>query len=1044
MSYPDLTASTLTGTATVPTPSTVTRRVSTAYGAGVMTAQSNGLASATDVPYPMVQNANFLAVSGPTNFISAAVRSTQQTPPSIAPAAGQSTPYFSPYNWHTVGGSSVADSLGAYVKGTFTGTSLTVNVDTSAAFGIVLVADFPWLAVSIDGAPYVRRLVPATSPATIAVVIASGYPDTTHTFEIIYESRSTLNDIWPSPIAALRLPTTGAFTVDAGRVVGGPTSLQPRTMLFYGASADEVFPGADPTTDAPEGRAEAGWNRVVANLFSAEYGVVAYAGQGYLQGGAWGVPNMASSYDLHNSGFSRLSGGLLSPAPDIIVTTQGTNDVAPSNPTLAAAVAAQIVTLRAAAPSAWLLMSADVFGGRQVAIAAGVAAYQAAHPSDTKVRYVAFNDREEGVIANPAMMTLGHPNTLGQQTLGPIMASNFSRAIGWTSLTWKVKALNPTDGSYPQFFEVGDDGGIGFFHVDGTLADWTLIPFRVADNVLFLPGWTNAAPNTALGWLLSAQYAIQELKQHLGASYPTVTPAPDYFPASFPAPHIDGSGNLVATVQPDPDAGATAELRTYTLWDLIHSVAIGPPTYVNVPNRRVVAIGTQQANVRMDILTLTPFPIWSDTLAINADQSFSVSITPGTQAELTLVDNTTKAFLARASMTTQFPREFFFYAGDTEVLDSGLPAYGSDFEEVTFPPYASSVVGIALLTQLATGLLSVADTTIAQNNVRYIAMGLANIVQLGGPLPGGTPFGWLQRYGGTGASIAYYRTGTIAWAPMFMYEALIRLPASMWTGSYAAWKTTIETAAAAAMTWCHGQDDGTNLCRFGTGRTDPVTGLFDPTYQYTFHAQEHNSDLFFAELSAFAYTGTAAYHTKATARAAAMVSLLWDEANGRLDQSCDALGVKSGVASLDCYSWGGRALAASGHADKAIRAFSRVPSYLMTSTAGAGTPNPGASVQGYCGFTTTAADGIADPAPSVWCEGTFSILGVKQGLGLYATADQSLYAGMAGLQQFDGSYRNFQLDDSNPFGITNYRSCQAAAWSIIARYPQLVWWVRTL
>lgn len=1042
MSYPDFTATTLTGTVTVPTPSTVTRRVATAYSVGVMTAQSNSLASATDIPYPMVQNVNFLAVSGPSNFISATVRSTQQYPPALPARAGQSTPYYSPFNWHTVGGSQIADSLGAYVKGTFTGTSLTVNVDVSAAFGTVAASDYPWLSYSIDSAPFVKVLVPSGALTTQAVTIASGYADATHTFTIIYESRSTVNDIWPNPIAALRLPVTGAFTVDVGRVVGGPTALQPRTMLFYGASADEVFPGADPSTDAPEGRAEAGWNRVVANAFSAEYGVVAYSGQGYLNGGAWGVPNMASSYDLHNSGYSRLSGGLFSPQPDIIVTTQGTNDVAPSNPTLATAVAAQIVALRAAAPSAILLMSADVFGGRQVAIAAGVTAYQAAHPSDLNVRYVPFNDREEGVIANPAMMMLGHPNTLGQQTLGPIMASNFARSIGWTSLAWKVKAENPTDPTYPQFFEVGDDAGVGFFNTDGTVTDWTFTPFRLADNELFIPGWTSVSPNVPLGWLYSNAYAIQELKQYVEVSYPTVTPAPDYFPATYPAAHIDGSGNLVAVVQATVDAGHTAEVRTYTLWDQVKGVAIGPPTYVNVPNRRVVALGDQQADVRMDILYLTPFPIWQDTVPVAADQSFSVTIPAGTQAELTLVNNTSKAFLARASMTTQFTREFFFYPGDTDTLEDGSLAYGSDFEEVTFPPYASSVVGIAMLTLLETGTLTTAQTAAMRNNVRYIAMGLANIVQLGGPLPGGTPFGWLQRYGGVGASIAYYRTGTIAWGAMFMYEALLRLPSSMWTGPYAAWKTAIETAAANAMTWCHGQDNGFNLCRFGTGRIDPTTGTFDPTYQYMFCAQEHNSDLFFAELSAFAYTGDAMYHTKATNRAAAMVTYLWDAANTRLDQSVDEFGVKSGVASLDCYSWGGKALAASGHLDLAVAAMPRTDYYKFTSPAGPGTANPSASVAGYCGFVIQ--DGITDYAPSVWVEGTCGLLAAKQALGVSTPADQAMYAQMSGLQQtVDGSYRNFQLVDEDPFGITAFRSCQATAWSIIARYPTL-WWSRVL
>lgn len=1043
MSYPDLTATTLTGTVVVPTPTTVTRRVSTAYSLGVMTAQSNGLASATDTPYPMVQSVSFNG-AGPSYGNLANVRGVRQSaPPLAAVAPGSASPlgdYESPYNWFTdpiAPHARTSCAAGAYRRGVFTGTSLSVTFDLTQlqAAGST---DYPYYVVSVDGGAFVRFQVPTSGSSSVVVSVASGLAAGAHSYQFMHEYWVGAGRYTSDAFSAIRIL---AITPSGGGV-SQPATVLPKKMLLYGDSLSEgwnalaIFPAG-----TPPGSASSSYVQVLAHDLSCELGAVANEGQGWLA--PTDVPGLATAWPNYISGVSRLTSSLLSPAPDYIVTEMGTNDGSQTDAAVRAAVTATMTAFRTAAPLAKLVIVLPF-------------------TTTTKLSAITngFNDFVSGGGTNCVLVDCGvvaeilltlpgnsldgvHFTVAGNVAMEPPVESAISRALGLTSLAWKVKVENPTLVGYPQFFELDDGGNIGFFATDNTPANYTMTPFRIVDNLLFTPGWTSLAPTVPLGWLLSHAYGLSYQKQNLGLSYPTVTPAPDYFPASFVAAHIDNSGNLVATVDASPEAGVAAEIRTYTLWDLVANVAIGPPTYVNVPNRRVVAIGDQQADVRLDILYLTPFPVWQDTIEVNADQTFSVAIPAGTQAEPTLVSNASKAFLAKASMTTQFPREFFFYKGDLDVLDDGSLAYGSDFEEVTFPPYASSVVGIAMLTLLETGLLSTAETAVMRNNVRYIAMGLANIVQSGGPLPGGTPFGWLQRYGGQGPSIAYYRTGTIAWGAYFLYEALLRLPSSMWTGAYGAWKTQIETAAANVMTWCHGQDNGLNLCRFGTGRIDPVTGLFDPTYQFDFCAQEHNSDLFFAELSAFAYTGTTSYHDKATLRAAAMVTYLWDAPNTRLDQSCDALGVKSGVTSLDCYSWGGKMLNASGHSDLAKLAMPRTDFYKFTSPAGPGTANPTASVNGYTSFALQ--DGITDYAPSVWVEGTAGLLAAKQAIGVSTPADQATYGQLSGLQQqIDGSYRNFQLTDSDPFGITPYRSCQATAWTIIARYPNLVWWQRSL
>lgn len=1011
-----------------------------------MAVQSLALGSATDTPYPMVQSVSFNG-AGPSYGNLANVRGVRQAPPPVAAVApGSASPlgdYESPYNWLTdpiAPHARTSCAAGAYRRGVFTGTSLSVTFDLTQlqAAGST---DYPYYVVSIDGRAFVRGQVPTSGSSSVVVSVASGLANGTHSYQFMHEYWVGAGRYTSDAFSAIRIL---AITPSSGSV-SQPATVQPKKMLFYSDSLGEgwnalaIFPAG-----TPPGSASSSYVQVLAHDLSCELGAVANEGQGWLA--PTDVPGLATAWPNYISGVSRLTSSLLSPAPDYIVTEMGTNDGAQTDADIRAAVTATMTAFRTAAPLATLVIVLPFTTNTKIAaITNGFNDYVSG--GGTNCQLVDCGVVAEILLTLPGNSLDGvHFTVAGNVAMEPPVESAISRALGLTSLTWKVKVENPTLIGYPQFFEVDDGGNIGFFATDNTPSDYTMTPFRIADNILFVPGWTSAAPTVPLSWLLSHAYGIQYEKQNLGLSYPTVSPAPNYFPPAFLPAHIDGSGNLIAPVTAIPEAGVTAEIRSYTLWDLVGNVAIGPRTYVNVPNRRVVNIGDQQANVRLDVLYLSPFPVWEDAMEVNADLSFSIAIPAGTQAEPTLIDDSsevTKPFLAKASMTTQFTREFFFYPGDTDVLDSGQPALGSDFEEVTFPPYASSVVGIAMLTLLATGTLDSATTAQMQNDVRYIAMGLANIVQSGGPVPGGTPFGWLQRYGGQGPAIAYYRTGTIAWGAYFMYEALLRLPSSMWTGAYSTWKTMIETQAANVMTWCHGQDNGLNLCRFGTGQIDPSTGVFDPTFQFTFCAQEHNSDLFFAELSAFAYTGNAMYHTKATNRAAAMVTYMWDPVNLRLDQSVDASGTRSGVASLDCYSWGGKALAASGHLDLATIAMNRVPLYKFTSPAGPGTLVPGASVNGYCGFTSNAADGIVDPAPSVWIEGSAGTLAAKAALGLSTPADQAMYNQLSGLQQqIDGSYRNFQLTDP-PFGITPYRSCQAAAWMIIARYPTL-WWSRQL
>lgn len=300
-------------------------------------------------------------------------------------AATDAAVFRSPYTWLGIGGSAIAtNNPGAYLKTVFSGTSCVMTVDVShlVAAGI-LAANYPAISWQVDGGTVHR--VQLTS-ATGAISFGRDYADTTHTLRVTLVGAYWLDDRWNTPVQSLRV--TG-FVIGAGKALSAPT-LAPKRMLIFGDSHGEGYEalGAGATVALQD--ASKAYGALLGARFDAEYGIVAFAGQGFNQAnGTANVPACIDAWDFYWSGQSRLSGGLLIPAPDYVVTGHTHND----NIGVATTVTAFIDQVKVAAPDAELFLATAPNYNVAAQLSAGVsaAAYAKAH----------FIDTVDNLIANP-------------------------------------------------------------------------------------------------------------------------------------------------------------------------------------------------------------------------------------------------------------------------------------------------------------------------------------------------------------------------------------------------------------------------------------------------------------------------------------------------------------------------------------------------------------------------------------------------------------------------------------------------------------------
>jgi lysophospholipase L1-like esterase len=328
--------------------------------------------------------------------------------------------FYSPSNWDDRGTYMSSANPGAYARVAFSGTSVGVKVDVAAMVSASLpVASYPIVRTVIDGVSFVDTQLTSSSTA----ISRSGLSTGAHTLDVFFLAADVNNgDRWVTPVNAVRI--TG-FTLDSGAAVSA-VAKRSKTALFFGDSIWEGYLAAGTVTTQPTGN-----NCLLttvpglAKVFDAEYGTIAFSGQGYQVAGNNGAVAFPSAYASHSSGRSRLVAGLFSPAPDYIFVQHGTNGT-----TTQADVQAMIANLRAAAPNARILMLVPANGKARAQITAAVAAVAnaAVNLIDIGTGYsagiVAF-----GGGANLYSLDGLHPNPLSNALVGAANARAVQSAL---------------------------------------------------------------------------------------------------------------------------------------------------------------------------------------------------------------------------------------------------------------------------------------------------------------------------------------------------------------------------------------------------------------------------------------------------------------------------------------------------------------------------------------------------------------------------------------------------------------------------------------
>jgi hypothetical protein len=257
--------------------------------------------------------------------------------------------FYAPYVWKDDGTSVNANTTGAYLDFQFTGTSIILN--TASLSGTL-----PKVRCFIDnGPPITIQLVAGTTAYPVVSGLAAG----AHSIRLVTVALDQGTSYW-TLAASVRV---ASFTLDTGASVSAVATRGSKRAIFFG---DSIAQGAsmlgaadglinqDGTLSAPT---------IMAEALDAELGQVGYGGQGFAAAGGRGVPALNTAYALYSNGTSRLTGGVLSPAPDYVFCWHGTNGTP-----VQADVATSISNFRTIAPNAMIFMIVPPGGFRQSAI----------------------------------------------------------------------------------------------------------------------------------------------------------------------------------------------------------------------------------------------------------------------------------------------------------------------------------------------------------------------------------------------------------------------------------------------------------------------------------------------------------------------------------------------------------------------------------------------------------------------------------------------------------------------------------------------------
>jgi hypothetical protein len=355
-------------------------------------------------------------------------------PASVAIAVDSAAITWSPCNWDTLAPSDFGVSVktkqtaccGAYLKTQVTGTtniSLGIDTSTLAGFG----SNAPLVMWSVGGGPLQQaQLTIGASTLALGTGLTAG---STYTVQVwllgSVESQGTrFGASGVSPTNVLRV--TGIVLDSGGSASAHPMILGKRAVFFSDSFGEGVRAAGTTVQPADHGRS-APWFALPA--LGCEYGIVGFGAQGWASPGNGSVPNLPSAWTLHTTGRARSIAGV-----DYVFVMEGFN-----GSTTSAVVQAWISNVRAVNATAWIFVVNHPGGVGAAAQTAGVNAYKAAVPADTKVASIDYSD----IIAtadfsgpiNTGTPTAGsvdkcHPRESANAAIGSAIVAKVQAAMG--------------------------------------------------------------------------------------------------------------------------------------------------------------------------------------------------------------------------------------------------------------------------------------------------------------------------------------------------------------------------------------------------------------------------------------------------------------------------------------------------------------------------------------------------------------------------------------------------------------------------------------
>ncbi len=366
---------------------------------------------------------------------------------------------YSPFNWSLSSGYARTINSGAYLAVIFTGSSVALSFDTSPN-----VAPYSQVWARVDGQAWQLLTLSAGNPT---LSVAYGLPTQGHLLEVKVKSTSEFLTRWASSQTIVQL--TG-IVLDVGAILRAPLR-RTFNVAIFGDSITEGYK-TEANSTLPSGSDILGdYADAIADSCDAEVGIVGFGGQGINGGGQGGVPAFPSAYNQIYSGVSR---SFTSPAPDLVIYNQGTNDTA----SVTAGYVQVLQAMIALCPAAKHLVLLPFNGSHASDIVAAIA--QVASPN---VAYVDtsgwWNPADSSDGTHPwafAHLALIAPKLLPIVQQALYLPSAAGLGVGFTLVTGYLTtaAGSPLNGAtisfqpqrkgLPSGFEIGSTGDFSTFN----------------------------------------------------------------------------------------------------------------------------------------------------------------------------------------------------------------------------------------------------------------------------------------------------------------------------------------------------------------------------------------------------------------------------------------------------------------------------------------------------------------------------------------------------------------------------------------------------